>query len=55
MMQSTQSSVKSAEPGSPVIPGELALFAGFLLWPTLIWPFAIAVWHHLRGKQRPGR
>jgi hypothetical protein len=33
----------------------LALFAGFLLWATLIWPFAVAVWHHLGGRQRPGR
>jgi hypothetical protein len=28
----------------------LALFASFLLWATLIAPFARAIWHHLRGK-----
>lgn len=27
----------------------LGLFAGFLLWALLIWPFARAVWHYLRG------
>jgi hypothetical protein len=27
----------------------LGLFAAFLLWALLIWPFARAVWHHLRG------
>jgi hypothetical protein len=28
----------------------LALFAGILLWAVLIWPFAVAVWRHLRAR-----
>jgi hypothetical protein len=28
----------------------LAAFAGFLLWVVLIWPFARAVWQHLRAR-----
>jgi uncharacterized BrkB/YihY/UPF0761 family membrane protein len=28
----------------------LAAFAGFLLWAVLIWPFALAVWRHLRTR-----
>jgi len=28
----------------------IALFAGLLLWAVLIWPFAMAVWHHLRRR-----
>ena len=28
----------------------LAIFAGLLFWAVLIWPFARAVWRHLRGR-----
>jgi hypothetical protein len=33
----------------------LAIFAGLLLWVVLIWPFAHAVWRHLRGRPLPAR
>jgi hypothetical protein len=33
----------------------LAIFAGLLLWVVLIWPFARAVWRHLRGRPLPAR
>jgi hypothetical protein len=28
----------------------LELFAGLLIWALLIWPFAVAVWGHIRGR-----
>jgi hypothetical protein len=28
----------------------LAIFGGLLLWVILIWPFARAVWRHIRGR-----
>lgn len=28
----------------------LAIFAGFLLWAVLIWPFAVAVWRYVRKE-----
>lgn len=28
----------------------LLIFGGILLWGALIYPFALAVWHHLRGN-----
>jgi hypothetical protein len=28
----------------------LAIFAGLLFWAVLIWPFARAVWRHVRGR-----
>ena len=30
----------------------LAIFGGLLLWAALIWPFAVAVWRHVRGTRR---
>jgi hypothetical protein len=33
----------------------LALFGGVLLFGALIWPFAYAVWRHLRGRPVSGR
>ena len=31
----------------------LAVFGGILLFGALIWPFALAVWRHLRGNPTP--
>ena len=28
----------------------LAIFAGFLLWAVLIWPFALAAWRYFRSR-----
>ena len=31
----------------------LAIFGGVFLWGVLIWPFAHAVWRHVRGSPAP--
>ena len=31
----------------------IAIFGGLLLWGVLIWPFARAVWRHVRGRATP--